>query len=214
MTKPYTEPAKGSNPALELWAGAGLREVLLPSGTEAKVRLIPVEQLVKRGLIPDDLTNIALQFATSGVETAKLDAEGMSTFLRMVDEVVAQMVREIRVGDEWVPVTLTPAMFEEFDFPGDDLEQLGLIAIRRKTPELVTLESMRGRGQKISDGQKREAEQADGSSVPFQDARSEPEVPDDSGDGGTVRVAPLGTPRDIRSGGRARSRRSGSRSAS
>lgn len=205
MTRAYESPEKGVNPALEQWAGAGLRSVLLPSGFEIRIRLIPVEQLIKRGLIPTELTSIALRFATSGVATSELDEAGMKDFLSMVDEVVALMIRDIKIGDEWHPVTVTPAMFEEFDLPGDDLEQLGLIAIRRKTPEIVTYESKLAKGLvDIADAvtERKEAEEAEGSTAPFRVVRGESEVPDPSSDGGDVRTEaerPRGNNRSRRS---------------
>jgi hypothetical protein len=213
MTRNYQAPAKGSNPALDLWAGSALRDVMLPSGTWVRIRLTPVEQLVKRNLIPDDLTGVAMRVATEGVNTKGLSAEEMREFLRYVDEVVCQMVREVKVGEEWTPVTLTPAIMEEFDFPGDDLEQLGLIAIRRSSPEIVTMNSKLAHGMitaaQVAEARKEAEAGTTGDLLPF---RQEPEVPRPSPDGEGVLDETVGASGDIRPGSRARLRSSRIRS--
>ena len=212
MTRSYQEPEKGLNPALEAWSQASLREVLLPSGTWVRIRLTPIEQLVKRDLLPDDLTGIALRMATEGVNTRGMDAEGFGSFLRLVDEIVCQMIRAVKVGEEWTPVTLKPGDLAEFDFPGDDIEQLGLIAIRKTSAEKVTLDSKIARGLvEVSDiaQARKEARMSDDSTEGLAGFREDRDLPPDSSGGPDVRDEAVDARRDSRPGRRARLRSRG-----
>lgn len=223
VNQPYSEPSRPDNPALAAWADAGLRAVTLPSGTEVRIRLVPIEQLVKRGLIPSELTKIAMSAAMGGFSTAELTEDEFRNFMKLVDELVCRMLRDLRTGTEadgsptWTPITLTPAMLDEFELPGDDLDQLGLIAIRRTSAELVTLESKINRGimpAEEAEGARKEAETASDSTGSFSRFHSGPGVPPPGADGADVRAAAVKPVGDQRPGRRARLRSSGSGSTS
>lgn len=150
-----TAPAR-----LQKWLSGGLRTVMLPTGTIFAFRIPDVEDLVQRGLVPEDLRAAALKFAAQ-TETGTLDTDELAKMLKFFRGMVAQMLRYIWEGpeepieawiqfdpndDHWKPVSLTQADFEEVMIEGDDYAALQAIVQRKLTAKGVTAISLRDRG--------------------------------------------------------------------
>jgi len=130
------------NPALSSWAARGLRDVLLPSGTEVRIRLPEAATLIRTGSLPTELLGVASRFATVGVQLEEATPEERLAFLEMTRYLVADALRQVK-GDDgaWVDVHLTPADLDALELPPDDLRMLELVAQRRATPEVATASS-------------------------------------------------------------------------
>ena len=134
---------------------------MLPTGTIFAFRIPDPEDMVKRGLIPEELRRVALKFAAQAEQNAaELDTDELTKMLRLFRGMVAQMLRYIWQGDEepidawaqfdpsnpnWQPVTLTAADFEEVMIEGDDYAALQAIVQRQVTAKGVTALALRDR---------------------------------------------------------------------
>jgi uncharacterized protein YceH (UPF0502 family) len=124
--------------ALAAWSEAGYRRLDLPSGVSVRIRIPSLETLIRREVVPSALVGMALQYATSEIKVADLDTAGIVQFLGLKDFLVAYMVRGIYGDDgEVQALDLTAAEVAELDLPSDDLDALGLVALRSRTVEEV-----------------------------------------------------------------------------
>lgn len=174
--------------ALSAWAARGLREVLLPSGTEVRIRIPEADLLIRKGLLPDDLLAVASRFVTTGVDLDRSTDEDRLRFNELVRHLVANMVRGIR--DEaggWVDITVTADQMDELELPPDDIRLLELIARRQATPEIGSAASramQAGRSMAEALG----LEEAEGTVDSFAGFRGEPAGVESGADGGAVRA--------------------------
>lgn len=209
--------------ALEAWGQTALRPVSLPSGLKALITLPDVSMLIRAGKMPQELTNVAMKFATTGVQVSKLKPDEILEFLRMTYVLIAESIRYLATEDSpawdefrktgaepsaegWEPVTLTGPQIAEMNIDQSDLEALGAIVARAKTTNEVTIASRLDRGliagkepvDETVDDERRVSDYG-----PF---RGEPGSSDTRTDGEDVRDAPERAPARAGSGHRARSR--------
>lgn len=200
---------------------------MLPSGQAFRLRVPDVESLVSRGLMPDDLRQMALKFGASTLDPESLDTEALTQMLRFMRTMVAFSLQSIWDGEKppesiaelhaedapWQPITVSVGMLEEGSIDGDDYAALQGIVQRRFTAEAITAMSLRERGFLTV----AEAEQiAEGGETTRQwsNFRDGPERGDPGEDSGAVRDAPVDDARDSGSGRRARGRRRSASSSS
>jgi hypothetical protein len=209
--------------ALRGWAEAGLHTVTLPTGTIVRVRLPSIEHLLRKKVFPHELEALAMRFTMEKVVYRDLDTEGREQFLAMKDRLIAYSLRQRLVSgsgedddpaNEWEDVDLTPFLLDlEQVIPAEDLDALGMIAIRYKPPAAVTAESrmqrdMTDRLLRRQPGEPAENRTPEGESAPV--AGDFRRVDNDAGgdaaraDGGEIRL-----PAEQRNG----ARRSGNRAA-
>ena len=121
----------------------------------ALVRLPNVQELLLRDALPTDLRDLAMAYATKGIELASLSPDDLKKFIRFNRELIASSVRYLaepesgawQPGDDgWEPITLTAADLMEHDIDPADLEALSAIAGRQKTPNEITALSRFDRG--------------------------------------------------------------------
>lgn len=139
----------------ELWLASAERTILLPSGTWMKIVVPSVRKLRRRNVFPNELLPMVKKFENEGVTLSELEDDELDTFVRMMRFLMADMVRAILVPDEtstdeapageWQGVKLTGADLEEADIDEEDASSLQAIAIRRLTPNQVTIASRRDR---------------------------------------------------------------------
>jgi hypothetical protein len=129
---------------------------MLQSGTIFAYRLPDVEDIVAKGLIPDELRQHALKFAASAVDPATMDTKELADLLRMMRLLVAQSLRyiwtgpiepieawrEFEPGANWQSVTLTLADLEESAIDTDDYAALQGIISRTFTARQITVMSL------------------------------------------------------------------------
>lgn len=134
--------------ALSRWAAKGDREVTLPTGTRVKVRVPPVEQLIRDKGMPTELRGMVLQFATTGFDTEKLDAEGLEHLLTLQALLASRTIRALwnDETEQWDEVRLTPDQLDELGLPSEDLTAIEHIALRRATPNQITVHAKRDLG--------------------------------------------------------------------
>lgn len=150
-----------SNPsALQRWLGGGLKTVMLPTGTIFAYSIPPVEDLVARGLIPEHLRKVALQFAASAVDPLTMDTDSLSELLQFMRALIAQSLRylwtgeqepieaweQFAPGDKWEPVTLTAADLQEAALDADDYAALFNLVGREATGVQITAQSLAEHG--------------------------------------------------------------------
>ena len=125
--------------ALDRWKTAGLVEVQLPSGFKVRGVLPTVEMLLLRGSVPGTLTEIALRFATTGVNLTDSDTETASKFMLFAREMAAGFVRDVWNDEtsEWEPVTITAADFDG-TFDQLDIDALEDLALRQKSAAQIS----------------------------------------------------------------------------
>lgn len=130
------------NPALSSWAARGLRDVLLPSGTEVRIRLPEAATLIRTGSLPTELLGIASRFVTVGVKLEDATPEERLEVMELTRHLVADAVRQVKGEDgAWADVHLTQADLDVLELPADDLRMLELVAQRRASPEVATASS-------------------------------------------------------------------------
>lgn len=128
--------------ALSAWASRGLRDVLLPSGTEVRIRLPEAATLIRTGTLPTELLSVAAAFITTGVRLEEAGPEERLRFNDLVRHLVADALRQVRREDgTWEDVRLAPADLDALELPPDDLRMLELVAQRRTSPEVATASS-------------------------------------------------------------------------
>lgn len=214
---------------LDQWAQSALIPVELPSGLKALVVLPDVSTLVRTGKMPQELTDVAMKFAMSGIDVSKLQGSEIVEFIRLTYVLIADSLEYMapaesaawdkfrESGDSptkegWEAVSLTGAELAEMRVNQADLEALGAIAGRTKTPNEVTAQSRYDRGLLTREGALEAIEGSAGARVgDFAGFRREPGSADDRTDGEDVRAAAVIAPSANRAGRRARAR-SGDRS--
>jgi len=198
--------------ALNAWAERGLRLVVLPTGTQVKVRLPPMDSLIRRGIIPPELRAMALKFATAGVDLEKLTDDELEQFLQFKNRLVAECVKYVAnepagtPPDQvtWEAVTLRAEDLEEFQLDDSDLTAINAVAMRQATPEAVSADALATLGLTQEAQAARDAV-TPGQAVPDYAAfRGEPGGPGDRVPGEDVGDAALATPGHRRSGRRVR----------
>ena len=141
-----------STAALRGWTEAGWRKVLLPSGVWLRVRLPSIDHLLRKNAFPHELEAIVLKYTMGSFRLSELTKDETIEFLRMRDTLIVHTVRERLVSGDpddekkdppvWEPIDLAPHIDELGELlPGDDLDKLGLIAMRYQTPQAVTAQS-------------------------------------------------------------------------
>lgn len=117
-------------------------ELLLPSGTEVRVRIPEVAAMARAGVLPDELLGVASRFVTTGIALETASPEDRLRFADMTRRMVAGMVRAVRSDDgAWESVTLTPEQLDALELPPDDLRLLELVALRQTTPAIANASS-------------------------------------------------------------------------
>src|SRR5215831_14720948 len=121
-------PAYGG--ALQAWAAKGAQELHLPSGTVVQIHLTDPQTLIRLGLIPSELLDIALAAQRSVPDPTQ---QQLSDYAALQRSTAMSMVRAIWNGAAWEPVQLTAALADELELPLEDLEVLEAVAMRRRT---------------------------------------------------------------------------------
>lgn len=157
MSDPNRVGAAGPNPIVQRWLGGGLKSVMLPTQTIFAFRIPDVEDLVAKGLIPEDLRKIALTFAASSVDPATMDTDGLTHLLRFMRTLIAQSLRYVWDGEiepieawrtvdpgakEWQVVSLTAGELAEAAIDADDYAALHGIVSRQFHADAVTAQSL------------------------------------------------------------------------
>lgn len=218
----------GPKNALAAWGSSALRPVELPSGTRALVKLPDPMELVRHDRLPPDLRELAFRYAQGGIEIMALAPDDLIKFVDFTAELVARLLKYLAPEDSdawdefrrtgaspteegWQPVSLTAAEIREMDIDPADLEALGAIAGRQKTPNEVTALSRFDRGLLDQAAlQERIDADPDGRVSDFAPFRGEPDSLAGGADREDVREAPERDARHPRPRGRVRSRRSSS----
>lgn len=192
----------------------------------ALVKIPDVNLLVRSGKLPDELTNVAMQFATTGIDVKALTGAEIREFVRLTYELIADALQYLAppgsdawddfresgdpVAEGWEPISLSGAELAEMRVDQGDLEALGQIAGRTKTPNEVTALSRFDRGLLTEEGVKAALTADTGERVTdYATFRREPAIADARPDGGDVRAAAVGADGSPGPGGRAGRRRSG-----
>lgn len=206
---------------LATWGQSALVPVVLPSGLKALIVLPDVNTLVRAGKMPQELSDIAMKFATTGIDTQSLKGDQIVEFIRLTYVLIADSLEYMApvdsdawdafrsTGDSptkegWEVVSISGAELAEMRVNQADLEALGAIVGRAKTPNEVTAISRFDRGLLTTEGALA-ALGGDGDKVgDFADFRGEPGGPDAGDDGGKVRKSTVRPARSTGSGRRAR----------
>jgi hypothetical protein len=214
--------------ALAAWSSSALRPVELPSGMKALVRLPNVMELVRTEKLPQELRELAFRYASDGIEVAKLDGDDLVKFVQFTYELIARSLRYLAPVDSpawdryrtegidpadegWQAVQLDPGQISGMDVDQADLEALGQIAGRMKTPNEVTAMSRFDRGIIREVELAAAIDSGDGSRVgDFGPFRGEPGSDHGGDDGADLRAATVGSARDLGSSRRVRRRRGAS----
>jgi len=212
----------GPKNALAQWGSVALRPVELPTGTRALVRLPNAPALVAADAFPQDLRQIAALHVSKGITYSELEPADFAKAARFTYEMIARSLRYlaprestawdqfVEGGEEpeeygWQKVDLTAADLAEMDIDQDDLDALGLIAMRKLTTFDVTFNSRLARGV-ISEQEQRQArrqleldkELAGGGGESLQDFaafRGQSGGPERGDDGGPLADATVGASR-------------------
>lgn len=204
---------------IDRWRDAGLRQVTLPSLTRMKIRIPAADMLVRSGAMPQDLRDVAIKFATSGISLEELDPEQIDQFLQLKNVLIASAVRELYTGDAdftdripnddpaWMPISIRAEDLDGSEIDGDDLGALAAIVMRQRTPNQVTAAVWQDEGK--LDRRTAEdfdaAERARGETVtPFPRVPSDERGADAGADGEDVELPAESDGRDPRSSRRAR----------
>jgi hypothetical protein len=213
-------PAGPKNDAIDKWITSGLRYVELPTGTAMRIRIPSAERMLRANVMPTDLREMAVKFATTGIALEAMDADGLDAFLQMKQIMVADCIREIYGGekvdqeereqdaDGWQAVTITAADLDEFEIDPDDLSALSSIVMRQATVNMITAASRREHG-RLDPALAAEIEQMEGGDTlpAWGDFREERRGADRGTDGGAMAEAPVEDAQDPRAGSRVRARR-------
>lgn len=126
---------------------AGVDVVHLPSGWVIRGRLPAVEDLYIREVVPDDLLNVAAQFAQGGsaASASEPDKARWHRFLRLL---VAEYVVQVQVNGKWHDQVVT--IEDTFTMDARDVDELEYIVLRLKTAAQVSATWQADRGE-ISD---------------------------------------------------------------
>lgn len=205
-----------SRDAIDRWMNAGLRQVTLPTGTRMKLRIPAAEQLIRHNVMPQDLRELAVKFASTGLVIEELTPDDLEQFLKMKQVLVAWSIREIYAGDApitekvadddpaWQPIEISADEIDAAEIDADDLGALTSIVLRQRTPNEVTAVVWADIG-KLERGsldeQLRSLEAEDeGETVGrFRDVRADERGADARADGGDVGLPPESDGRDPRS---------------
>lgn len=109
-----------------------------------RIRIPEADQLIRKGLLPGDLMDIASRFVTTGVDLEAAPSEDRLRFDLMVRHMVGNMIRGVQDDDgTWMdlPVGLQVELIDQLELPPDDIRALELIAQRATTPAIVTAAS-------------------------------------------------------------------------
>lgn len=187
--------------AIRGWTELGLRKVLLPSGAWVRIRLPSLDHLFRRNAFPHELEAIVIRFTMGeALRLNDLSSDELRDFLAMKDHLIAFTVKQRLVSDDpnadpdaddavWEDVDLEPFVLElEQLLPAEDLDKLGLIALRQVSPEGVTAESRMKRGLEAAIGQMKEEEGAGRSAGDFRRVDHDAERAAPSADGADVRL--------------------------
>jgi hypothetical protein len=156
---PAAGPGNGVSPSvLDEWeaesqarglSGALLAEVELPSGRRIRGRLPDAAQLLSRGLLPPELRPIALQIETNLGAAAAIGDTNRAEELRRYQKIaIVDFIEEIwsEARQNWEPAEgLTVERLDRLD--RRDIELLGDVVLRVRTPAQVTALSRWNRGQ-------------------------------------------------------------------
>jgi hypothetical protein len=215
--------AAGPKNALAAWGRSALRPVVLPSGTRALVKLPGVSDLVKNEALPQELRALAARFGSGGIEVTKLSEEEIPHFVRLTYELIARAVKYLALpeseawdlflrqgGDPasegWEAVTLDASFFAgEDDVDQADVEALGALVGRQKTPNEVTLASCLDRGEPLPGGRQIDPDEG-GRVTDFAGFRDGAGGDRGRADGEGVGASPIRVPRGERPGHRLRRR--------
>lgn len=137
--------------ALRGWTERGLHTVLLPTGQIIRLRLPSIEHLLRKGAFPQELVPMAVRFTMERIAFRDLDEESRERFLQMRDHLIAWCVQDVLVKgsgepsdpeNAWEELDLSPYLLDlSTVLPAEDLDALGYLAIRYKTPQTITAES-------------------------------------------------------------------------
>jgi hypothetical protein len=153
----------GPKNALAAWGASSYRPVELPSGMKALIKLPDINDMIRNQRLPQALRDLAMKYATEGINVAELRGEDYAQFILFSYELVGRGLKYIAPPDSeawdaflkkggspadegWEPVTLTGAEIAEMDIDPADLEALGFIMGRQRTPNEVTASSRFDRG--------------------------------------------------------------------
>ena len=135
---------------LAITSAFALHEVELPEppGLQAKLRVLPIDEAMRKGMVRGDLRAAALKAAGENVDAGDVGDEQLRVGLQAGDIQLCEMVRALRIGPdaEWEPVRMTPETFED-QLPSKTIAALRDIAENRKTPAMVTALVRRMRGE-------------------------------------------------------------------
>lgn len=144
-----------SERAFELWLASAQRIILLPSGTWMKITVPSVRKLRLRGVFPSELLPTVKTFENEGIKLSELADEVLDAFVSLMNFLLADMIREILVPDtmstdeapsgDWQTIAVAGADLAEAEIDEEDKTALQAIAIRRLTPNQVTIASRRDR---------------------------------------------------------------------
>lgn len=187
-----------NNPALEAWKARALQPVRLPSRSWVKVKVPDAEALLRGNAMPTELLSVLRDFVTDGVDTEKMDAEGIQRWIEFSREISARTVRAITAetsdtmeppADGWEDVELTADDFDEL--PVADQDALRLIALRRTTPNTITVRTLLDDAALEEAQAKRVADEEAGATVDgHRDFRDDGQGAADGSDGADVRAEP------------------------
>lgn len=172
---------------------------MLPSGTTVRIRVPEADLLIRRGMLPADLLEVAGRFVTTGINLDEASTDDRLRFDLMVRHMVASMVRGVQDAEgswEELPVGLPADQLDELELPPDDLRALELIARRQATPQEVSAAARVAMARDAAVERvapalaAQESEEAASTVTGWAPFRGEPTGPVDRADGGAVRAVP------------------------
>lgn len=133
--------------AMERWARKGDRPVTLASGMRVRLRVRSAVELIRRGMMPQELRARATQYETGGWDPAKLSEEERLQTYDFMRTFIARSIVGIEAddGSGWTEVQALDAT-DIADLPEPDLQGIQDIVTLRKSPLQVTAESERALG--------------------------------------------------------------------
>jgi hypothetical protein len=194
---------------------------MLPSGVIFAYSPPAVEELVARGLMPEELRKVAMQFAASAVNPETMDTGALSELMRFLRVLIAQSLHYIWIGNpepieewatydaakSWQSVTITAADLEESSVDQDDYAALTLLVSRETTAQQLTAQSLAEHGLIGREEADRRIAESKAAAVPgWSSFRSERRGADPGSTGAAVARSPVRAGGRKRSGDRARAR--------
>lgn len=194
------------NPALDAWAAKATQPCLLPSGTWAKVRPPDPEILIRGGMLPDELLDVARSYVAKGApDTDNVGTEELLRYIALSREMAARCVVAIGEGENgpWRDQELTANDLDVV--PPDDIDALRAIAFRQTTAAIMTARTKLALNA-IDQSEAASVEQREaGATVDGQrDFRAEQPSDEPGADGADVQPATVSDGGNRRSRGRAR----------